>query len=995
MFFSLKRKLLRLIATSIIVIGSSASIFAQLGTSNVTGSVADITGAAIAGATITISNKATGQTREVSSNEEGVFVIQNLPAALYSVKVNAAGFSSAVIDNFLVRVGETVNFISKLQASAVEDVIEVNASDVQGVDTTTSQVSAFINDSTLATLPLNGRNFLDLAFLLPGNVPAPVFDASKNNSIQVSSAGQLGRGGNLAIDGADNNDDAVGGILQNFPQDSVKEFQIITNRFSAEIGRSGSSAINVITKNGTNELHGSGGIFLRDESLSAIPATLDKTLIKTLGKPPFDRQQYTGSLGGPIVRDKAWFFGSFEYRNQDSILITGLRDLARQTIVTNFTPVKLDNTLFVGRVDYQASVKDRLVFRYGFEDLSSLEGALPQRPIVDSQHLQVADNVFNSFVVNHVHTFSPNLLNDFTFQENNYRNKLSNPGSATSELLFPSINVGNSFVVPGQIKQNRVQLRNNLSFLSGKHAFKFGGEYHRIDTTIGVDLFGQGNIFLAEDFASIDRNGDRVINDRDIPILFTFVGNTQEKNLLFDNDYSTVYFQDDWKIASNFTLNLGIRYELESDSTNKSHFKTLNPVLKPFLSGNRDRDKDNISPRIGFNWDPTRDGRTSIHGGYGIYYERIPLNSIEIERRNDGLNALIQLRLGSDLDTDGTFLPGTVTLDNPFDGFPVVSSLFGFIINDNNLEHPVVQQFNFGIKREIVRDLVVSIDGIHAFGTKFLIVRPIGVVEDPMAGPTGVNLAESSTKNWYDGLLINVEKRQSKGFGFIASYTLSKSMNFANDDQFPFAGIFQPLADPNNIGAEKGYAPNDQRHRFTFAGLLELPKGITVSPIFVLASDVPFDIAVPDGSRRIPLLQRNAGGRQFRTGKELNAFIRQINSGGGLDGFGPLPFISDDFKFGDTFNTFDLRIAKTFKISERVSLQAIGEVFNLFNVTNIRGLSNTSFSGFQNALVRDSEDPANPGFLKSSNFGTPFQTAGGALGSGGPRAFQFAFRLSF
>jgi hypothetical protein len=170
-----------------------------------------------------------------------------------------------------------------------------------------------------------------------------------------------------------------------------------------------------------------------------------------------------------------------------------------------------------------------------------------------------------------------------------------------------------------------------------------------------------------------------------------------------------------------------------------------------------------------------------------------------------------------------------------------------------------------------------------------------------------------------------------------------------------------------------------------------LPYDIRLAPIFTLASGVPMDILVPDGSSRIPQLQRNAGGRLFHTGAELNAFLTQINAAGG---FG-LPLVSDNARFNDNFNSFDLRVSKTFKIGERVTIQPIAEVFNLFNVTNVLGVSNVNYSGFSNVLVRDSNDPGNPGFLRSSSFGQPVTTAGGVFGAGGPRAFQFAARVTF
>ena len=201
-------------------------------------------------------------------------------------------------------------------------------------------------------------------------------------------------------------------------------------------------------------------------------------------------------------------------------------------------------------------------------------------------------------------------------------------------------------------------------------------------------------------------------------------------------------------------------------------------------------------------------------------------------------------------------------------------------------------------------------------------------------------------------------------------------LNYANDDQIPFQ--VGPV-DNNNLRLEKGPTPNDERHRFTFAGVFDAGWGIHVSPIVTLASSVPMDILLPDGSQRLPFLQRNAGARLFKTGVELNNFIREINAG--RSPTAQLPLVTDSVELGDSLSSFDLRLAKLFKIGERVSIQGIGEVFNLFNVTNVRGVNNVNYSGFRNTI--------GPGF------GEALQTAGGVFGTGGPRAFQLAARIRF
>ncbi len=978
---------------------STSVAYGQLGTASITGTVTDQNGAAVAGARIVAKNVGTGAERETLSSSDGVYALTNLRPATYEVRVEATGLATAVFKDVELEVGQTLTINATLKVAALKEVIEVTGG-AAPVDTTTSQVAGIVQSRTVEALPLNGRNFLDLAFLIPGNRPAPNYDPTKTNTIEVSSAGQLGRGGNIAVDGADNNDDVVGGTLQNFPQDAIQEFQIVVNRFSAEVGRSASSAINIVTKSGSNEIHGSAAFFFRNQSLSALPATLDRGIVRVLGKPDFDREQYAGTLGGPIKRDRAWWFTAFEYRTQDSIVLTGVRDFTQQRVVTSFSSAPLRDTLLTGRADWQVSSNDRMGFRYSLQRENDVDRGSLRRPIGTADNRQHSFNNYQSFVYNWVRTFSPRVLNDFIFHENNFINSIPTFVENRNELRFPSVQDGGNFRISQRTRQNRIQIRDNVSWTVGGHTLKFGGEYQRLDTDAVFDLFGSGSIFLAEDFAAQNRNGDSRTDDLDIPIVITIRSAAPTRPPTVpnvDNNFFALYVQDDWKVRSNFTLNIGLRYELDTNVKNVNNFNEVNPIVLPFLSpGGRERNKKNFGPRIGFNWDPFRDGHTSIHGGYGIYYDRIVLEVALLERLLDGRALPLEVRNGSVLDASGNFVPGTPTLANPFVGTLIPGAgAVGINIIDNHMDTPYVQQFNFGVQREIINNLTVSVDGIHSFGSKFIIGRPIGSVFNPVVGGVDsvVNL-ESSVKNWYDGLLINVQKRYANRFSFNASYTVSKTFNFSNDDQIPFQ--VGPL-DPSNLRLEKGPPPNDERHRFTFMGIFDAPWGIQISPIYSLSSDVPFDIVLPDGTTRIPQLQRNAAGRVFRTGAELNAFLNQINVG--VPSAQRLPLVRDELTFGDSLQSFDMRLSKTFKFKERWNVQAIAEVFNLFNVTNIRGVNNVNFSGFQNTLIRDSQVSTDPGFLRSSSFGNAVQTAGfgsgGVFGTGGARAFQFAVRFSF
>ena len=976
----------------------AASVHAQqVATATLSGTVSDQNGAVVAGAEVIVTQKATTSSRKTLTTDAGFFSIAHLAVGEYEVKVTSRGFKTAIVESVVLQVGqvESVNFV--LQPGEISDHMNIEYTPL--VDTTTTTVEGVVNAREINNLPLNGRNFLELALLIPGNSPAPNFDPTKTNSVVISSAGQLGRGGNVTIDGADNNDDVVGGPLQNISQEAVQEFQIATNRFSAQLGRSGSSVINVVTKGGTNVFHGSGSVYFRDNALQGLPATFDRGLQET---PPFDRQQYAFAFGGPIKKDRAWFFSSVEYRNQDGAVLVGTRDLSTRSINRTFALAPLNDLLSTNRFDWHATDDDQLWFRYSLQREDDVAASTLDRAIGSAAQRQASKNNIHAILANYTRVLSARDVNSFSFSFSDFFNDIE-PVTPGPQLTFPSIQDGASFRVPQGTKQKRLQFADHLTMIRGNHNLTVGGEFQRVYADFDLRVFQQGRIEMIEDFPDFDRNHDGRVDDNDLLFAVTLRSGHPDQALLIpnaDNSYISFFAQDDWRIHPQLTLNIGLRYELDTDVKNINRVDELNPIILPFLHGERTRDKNNFGPRLGFNYS-TADGHMSIHGGYGIYYDRITLEIQSLERGLDGRALPIEVRAGPLFfipppflfdPVNGTFPPGAPTLANPFTGFILPGAGAGGInIIDNTMQNPMVQQMNLGIQREF-GDYVVRADYLHNFGTHFIIGRAIGTVFNPVVGgpDTVVNL-ESSVKTKYDGLLLSVEKRFAQHYQFRAAYTLSKAFNYANDDQIPFSN--GPL-NPNNLQLEYGPTPNDQRHRFSFAGVFDLPAGFHLSPIVTLASGVPMDILVPGGTQRIPQLQRNAGGRLFHTGAELNTFIQQINAAGGF-GNQPLPLVANDARFNDGFSSVDLRLAKVFRLGESVTIEPMVEVFNLFNVTNVLGVSKSNYSGFSNVLVRDSNDDTNPGFLRSSSFGRPVTTAGGVFGSGGPRAFQFGARVNF
>jgi hypothetical protein len=963
----------------------------QAASSELSGRVTDPQGAAVAQAKVVAVHKATGLSREAVTNAEGRFSLSGLVPGDYEVRATASGFADSIFTRVSLAVGRSVSLRLTLQVGGREETVNVEGTPV--LNTTSGVVDGLIDAEAIRDLPLNGRNFLQLAFLAPGNAPAPNFDPTKTTTVSISSAGQLGRGGNLTIDGGDLNDDAVGGSIQNISQEAVQEFQIATNRFSAELGRSASSVVNVITRSGGDAVHGSASVFLRDGRWGGLPATFDRS---SGTKPPFDRQQYAAAVGGPLVKDKLFAFGAFEYRNQDGVVLVGNRNVAARTIERSFADAPLDDVMGTGRLDWAASARDRVFARYSYQRVEGTGTSSLNRPIGSASWRESSTNKAHSLASSWTRTLAASAANTLRFSWSHFKNDTV-PVTPGRQLSFPSMLDGTSFRVPQATDQRRLQVTDVASFLIGNHSLKVGGEVQKVSGDFDLGVFRQGRIEFIQDFAQFDLNRDGAVNDDDLLFAVTLRSATPDRNLTLndnDNTYLAFFLQDDWKIHPQLTLNLGLRYELDTDVKNVSRYGEINPIARPFLVGDRGRDSNNFGPRLGFNWS-TRDARTSIHGGYGVYFDRVTLEITSLERGLDGRTLAVEVRAGNlfFFDPSQGVPPFAPTLQNPFTGFILPGAgASGINIIDNRLENPTVQQWNLGFQRQIGRDLVARADYVHNLGTHFIIGRTIGTVFNPVVGGEDriVNL-ESSVNTHYDGLLLSLEKRFTNGTQVRAAYTLSKAFSYANDDQIPFS--YGPV-DPTNLKLEKGPTPNDQRHRLVLSGTIELPAGIRLSPIWTMASAVPMDIMMPDASTRVPAFQRNAGGRQFKTGAELNAFLGGLNASGGVNGV-LLPLVDESARFGDRFDALDLRVSKSFEVGKERRIEVIAECFNVFNVTNILGVSTTNYSGFSNVLVRDSDEPADAAFLRSSRFGQPVTTAGGVFGSGGPRAFQFGARITF
>jgi Carboxypeptidase regulatory-like domain/TonB dependent receptor len=1042
--------------------------FSQLPSSTINGRVTDAQGAAVASAHVTVTSVSQGTSRDMLTNADGLYQFSALIIGTYDLRVERPTFAPVEIHGVILEAGKTQTVDVALHAGT-QVVVDVTSQN-QSVDLAQSMIQGQISSTTIGSIPLNGRNFLELAYLVPGNRPAPTFDPTKTNTLEVSSAGGFGRGGNITVDGGDNNDEVVGGTLSNFPADSIQEFQIATARFTSEVGRSGNSIVNIVTKPGTNDLHGSLFFFYRNRNLQALPATFDRTL----PTPPFDREQFGGSLGGPIRKDKAWIFSSVEYRNQNASLQTGTRNFATQSIQNTAAPAPLRDALWSTRYDQQLSVKNSLMLRYSFNRSTDTGEATPSQstPAFSAAERQNSLNRFNSVQAGLTTVLTPTKVNNVSFHYDNFFNNIppfpqnnptTNPSlGLTNELIFPGLADGANFNLPQQTDLQRYQVRDGFSWNLGKHSLNFGGEFQHYDAHGLINVFGTGTVILVSNFGFADLNHDGKVNDLDIPIAVALKSSAPVVPVPIPhvfNSYVAGYVQDDWRATPNLTLNLGLRWEYDSNLTGTSSAHGPCPTLGSIPSTpctwmanvidlHKNTDKKDFGPRVGFVYDPYGNGKTAFRGGYGIYYDRIILESGSEELVQNDRALTVTEYAGSTCTSPfvpgppslnacfaplATFSAGSPSLASPFSGQHQTGGV-GMIAMGPDAHHPMMQQFSLGVQQQFGNDWLLSADGLHVFANRQInghllrttnstspyvscpgnnvpctLTDPVSQIQD------NITLLESRAKSWYDGLLMSLQHRQTKigplRYQFSVNYTLSKTLDYSDDDQLTNSnsneqvnlveGIYQPRL-------EKGYAVTDEQNRITFYGEAQLPWQISFAPIYTYGSGVPADTFLPGtaingaSGSRIPITSRNALGREIKNSNQLNAIIDKWNTLPACPAAfpclagGQLQHVPANINFYSPFSSFDLRLKKDFLFHERVTLSLIGESFNLFNQTNIRGTSNNNYAG-RNFSISPYQ-PAQggqPAQAVQADFFSPVTTAGGFFGSGGPRAFQFAARIAF
>jgi hypothetical protein len=589
-----------------------------------------------------------------------------------------------------------------------------------------------------------------------------------------------------------------------------------------------------------------------------------------------------------------------------------------------------------------------------------------------------------------------------------------------------------------------------------------GGEFQHYTAHGLINVFGSGTVILTSDFGFTDLNGDGQVNDLDIPVAVGIKSSAPVVPVPIPtvfNSYVGLYAQDDWRILPRLTLNLGLRWEYDSNLTGNSsaHDPCPNLTTEPtvqctwmanVINLKKNPDTKDFGPRVGFAWDPFGKGTSVVRGGYGIYYDRIILEAGAEELvQNDRALTVTQYAgsvctspfvpgppsLGACFAPHASFAPGSPSLATPFSGQHQVGGV-GILAMGPDAHHPLFQQFSLGFQQQIGQGWVISADGLHVFADRQLnghLLRSTSstspdvtcpgnnvpcTMTDPLSGISdSITLIESRAESWYDGLIFSLQRHTAKlgpiQYQYNVAYTLSKTLDFSDDDQLTnnneneqvnlVEGINQPRL-------EKGYAVSDERSRLTLYGDAQLPWGISLAPLYTFGSGVPADTFLPGtainsaSGSRLPLIGRNSLGRSVKNSNQLNAVIDKWNALAPCPGAfpclagGPLQHVPAGINFFSPFSSLDLRLMKVFKFRENMALNLIAEGFNLFNQTNIRGSSNNNYYG-RNVSISPYQAAENgqPAQTVQTNFYSAVTTAGGFFGSGGPRAFQFAARFAF
>ncbi len=907
------------------------SVFAQSQSTTglIQGTVNDPNGAVISGASVNVENTETGFERTVTSNSDGFFSAPLLPLGKYRITVSASGFTNSVLENAEITVGQTLSLKIDMKVGGTVETVDVS-SEAESVETARTELSTQINERSVENLPINRRDFSRFALLTPG---VSIVQGPDGDEISIN--GQKGIQNNISIDGADANNpffgEQRGGQRPAFTisLESVKEFQVVPVGASAEFGRASGGFINVVTKSGTNDFSGAAFVFFRNQGLSGQSKDAVDAGLPT---EDFRNYQFGGNVGGPIKKDKAFFFVAYERNDGRSSKPNSIDPVLANIFRTRFNSIEqgvIERTnvadVVLGKVDVNINQNNLLTLRHNFSRAEQVNGTFDVPTWGISANGRESSKS-NSFIGQLVTNFSSNLLNEFRFQFAKEERPRFYDGPDLPDTTIGtfdgsiSYRFGRPFFLPVPSNDTRLQFTDNFTVIRGNHAIKFGADINRVKVAQTFIGFARGRyIFAAPTIAGAISGFQDYINGvspsaLQLYLQFAPVGNrtveeagTQEFSVFEPG----IYIQDNWQAKRNLTLNLGFRWEgqYQPDAINAPNQTRFGQFLNDprFPSDGKIPDfKDGYSPRLGLSWSPGTDGKTAIRLGAGLFYARIPGLVLAGPRNTDGViagNIFFANFLCGGAGLGGCpAYPGIV----PTAGFSPFNP--GIAVFARDFKNPRTVQYSASVEREVYKNTSFLVAYNYAKSTRLTRfvnrgdgrLYPGGVSPFERANGSGVGeirSTESSARSLYQGLTFTLNKRFANRYQFQANYLLSWDRSDDDNERDPFTFRY---ADPRDFTSEYGYSDRDQRHRFNAFATFLLPYEINVSPIV-----------------------------QFRSAQPTSVVNR-----------GTFPNITqrNTLRLENKFFTFDFRASKAFKFTEKVSLEGIFEAFNLFNNRNLRSL---------------------------------------------------------
>ena len=924
------KSILRAVIGLSILLALTANFYAQsqATTGLIQGSVLDPNGAVVQGATVNIKNTQTGFERNVTANSDGFFSAPLLPLGKYLVTTEATGFTKSVLENVELTIGQTLTLKIEMKIGGSVETVDVST-EATGVETGRTELSTEINQKSVENLPINRRDFSRFAQLTPG---VSIVQGPDGDEITIN--GQKGIQNNISIDGSDANNpffgEQRGGQRPAFTisLESVKEFQVVPVGASAEFGRSSGGFINVVTKSGTNNLAGSAFVYFRNQKLSSQNPDAVKANLPTEN---FRNYQFGANVGGPIKKDRAFFFVAYERNDGLSNKPNSIDPRLVSIFATRFNSPNEQGTIkrtnvadvVLGKVDFQINNNNLLTVRHNYSRAEQVNGTFDVPTWGRSANGRETSKS-NSFITQLVTNFSANLLNEFRFQYAKEERPRFYDGPDLPDTTIgtfdgtTSYRFGRPFFLPTPANDTRFQFTDNFTVIRGKHTVKFGADINRVKPSQTFIGFARGRyIFAAPTIDGAIQGFQDYINGVSADALalylqFAPIGNRTVEEAgtqAFSQFEPGVYVQDNWNVRQNLTLNLGLRWEGQyqpstitpPQSTRYGQF--LNDPRFP-SDGTIPDFTNGWQPRVGLSYSPGKDGKTAIRFGGGLYYARIPGLVVAGPRNTDGViagNIFFANFLCPNVAVCPQY-PGVV----PTTGFTAFNP--GIAVFQKNFKNPQTVQLSASVERELVKNLSLTV--AFNFARSVHLTRFVDRSDGRLYGGTSpfaradgsgvgeIRSTESSASSQFKGLSFIVNKRFSDRYQFQANYLLSYDRSDDDNERDPFSYRY---ADPRNLRPEYGYSDRDQRHRFNAFATISLPYDFNFSPIFQARSAQPTSVANRTPSPGV-IIQRNT------------------------------------LRLKNEFYSLDVRVTKAFKLTEKMSLEGIFEAFNLTNSRNQRSV---------------------------------------------------------